>query len=222
MRINKWLAANSDLSRRKADEAVANGRVYINGSKAKLGSVVDLKDDVELDGHRITVQPLKTELWMLNKPTGYVCSREGQGSQTIYELLPAELQNLKPVGRLDKNSSGLLLLTNNGELLNELSHPNNNHIKRYKVWLAECINESVKEKLEKGVDIGDPRLSRLKLAKLDSKGYRWEVSLTEGRNRQIRRSFEAVGNKVKSLHRIQFGEYSLGDLKTGALSVIIN
>src|ERR1700760_3036107 len=121
MRINKFVAASSGLSRRKADELIAKGSVTVNGKRVEQGQDVSDADIVKL-GTNILKLPAAATI-MFNKPVGYVVSREGQGSRTIYELLPQQYQSLKPVGRLDKNSSGLLLLTNDGNLANDLTHP---------------------------------------------------------------------------------------------------
>jgi 23S rRNA pseudouridine2605 synthase len=122
MRLNKFIAQSTGLSRRAADAAIAQGRVSVNGREAALGKEVGESDTVVLDNSAIT-PAVNTVTIMLNKPVGYVCSRNGQGSKTVYDLLPPEYQQLKPVGRLDKDSSGLLLMTNDGDLAYELTHP---------------------------------------------------------------------------------------------------
>ena len=115
MRINKYVALATGMSRRAADRAIDEGRVQVNGQVPSAGQAVADSDSVTLDNSVITTD-VKIQTIMLNKPVGYVCSRDGQGSRTIYDLLPSELHHLKPVGRLDKNSSGLLLMTNDGQL----------------------------------------------------------------------------------------------------------
>lgn len=210
MRINRWLSQHTSLSRRKADEALQQGRVTINNKKAKLGDTVEYNDTVCLDGAEVASQPIKRELYMLNKPVGYVCSRSGQGSKTIYDLLPKPLHHLNPIGRLDKDSSGLLLLTNDGELLNKLAHPSNNHEKVYEVTLQEILTPGQLNQLQTGVNIDDARPSLLKVKPIHNKSY--VVIITEGRNRQIRRSFEAIGHKVVRLHRTRQGPYELANL----------
>lgn len=210
MRINRWLSQHTSLSRRKADEALQQGRVTINNKKAELGDAVEYNDTVCLDGAEVASQPIKRELYMLNKPVGYVCSRSGQGSKTIYDLLPKPLHHLNPIGRLDKDSSGLLLLTNDGELLNKLAHPSNNHEKVYEVTLQEILTPGQLNQLQTGVNIDDARPSLLKVKPIHNKSY--VVIITEGRNRQIRRSFEAIGHKVVRLHRTRQGPYELANL----------
>ena len=134
MRINQYVARATGLSRRKADAAIAQGRVAVNGQTTGVGTEVAATDAVTLDGHAIAIS-LQTITIMLNKPPGYVVSRAGQGSKTVYDLLPAEYRQLKPVGRLDKDSSGLLLLTNDGNLANELTHPR--HAKTKSEWRSQ-------------------------------------------------------------------------------------
>jgi len=211
MRINKWLAQATGLSRRAADRAVQAGRVTINGRRAVVGDEV-ADDAVSLDGK--SVRPGKTVTIMLNKPVGYVCSRQGQGSQTIYDLLPDEYHQLKPVGRLDKDSSGLLLLTNDGDLANRLSHPRYVKTKVYEVSLDRALAPSDRDLISRqGVQLEDGP-SKLALRQLRDERH-WQIEMHEGRNRQIRRTFAALRYKVVSLNRTHFGDHQLGDLPSG-------
>lgn len=207
MRINKFVAFATGMSRRAVDQAIVDKRITVNGLSAVIGQEIDEADSVALDSQPITSE-VATQTIMLNKPVGYVCSRAGQGSKTIYELLPPELHSLKPVGRLDKDSSGLLLLTNDGDLAHQLTHPIYQKEKVYEVVLDKPLSKMDKEKVESGVEIGDG-LSKLDLS---GKGKNWTITMNEGRNRQIRRTFDAVGNTVEKLHRTEFGPYSLDDL----------
>lgn len=211
MRINKYIALATGLSRREADRAVAEGRVHLNGSVAPMGAMADESARVVLDGQPLNL-PATTETILLHKPVGYVCSRNGQGSKTIYDLLPASLHHLKPIGRLDKDSSGLLLLTNDGELAHKLTHPSFQKEKVYLVTLNSPLSTAELSKLRQGVALHDGP-SHLALREITAPTY--EVRLSEGRNRQIRRTFEAVGKKVIGLHRTTFGEFSLGSLAQG-------
>jgi pseudouridine synthase len=213
MRLNKYLADNTELSRRKADTAIENGRVKVNGDVAMLGTVVAAGDTIYLDGQPVESTNDGNQVTiLLNKPVGYVCSKNGQGSPTVYELLPDDYQGLNIAGRLDKDSSGLVILTNDGVLLNELTHPSSNKEKIYRVTIDRELTPDDIAKPVKGVDIGDERPSKFKnLKKIDCLTY--EVVMEEGRNRQIRRSFEAVNYKVTQLHREQLGRYRLGKLK---------
>lgn len=221
MRINKFVALATGMSRRRADDQIKSGKVLINGQLATSGQQVEQLDAVSLNGKLIVVPEHFTTI-MLNKPIGYVCSREGQGSKTIYDLLPSKLHNLKPVGRLDKDSSGLLLLTNNGELANALTHPKHQKTKVYEIILDKPLSRLDWSSIhEQGIRLEDG-LSKLFLERLkpyDDK--HWQVTMHEGRNHQIRRTFAAISYTVVALHRISFGEYHIGKLLIGQFSVSI-
>lgn len=211
MRINQFIARATGVSRRAADKLVAEGKISVNGRLAGPGDQADASDRVTLDDKPLEI-PTATTTILLNKPLGYVCSRDGQGSPTVYDLLPQELRKLKTVGRLDKDSSGLLLLTDDGDLANRLTHPGYSKEKIYEVGLDRDLVESDAARLEQGVKLEDGP-SRLHIRSL--KGDRLTVAMSEGRNRQIRRTFAALGYEVKSLHRTGFGEYRLNDLAEG-------
>jgi pseudouridine synthase len=214
MRINKYIASGSQLSRRAADTAILAGKVLINDKPADAGSQVSDLDIVTLDGQPIFAEKQLTTI-MLNKPFGYIVSRDGQGSKTIYDLLAPEYQQLNPVGRLDKNSSGLLLLTNDGSLANELTHPRYAKVKIYEIHLNQPLAPLHQQMInDRGLSLEDG-LSKLQLEKLDDAGYAWRVTMSEGRNRQIRRTFSALDYTVTRLHRTHFGSYQLGNLKQG-------
>lgn len=219
MRINRFLAQVTGLSRRAADTAISNGEVFVNGSPATPGYNVTAQDHVVYNGKTYRLSQLETAAHrtiMLNKPAGYVVSREGQGSRTVYDLLPAELHKLKPVGRLDKDSSGLLLLTDDGELANQLTHPRYQKRKQYKVKLNKPLQPLHHQMInDYGINLDDGR-SQLQLTKIhEDNATEWLVTMSEGRNRQIRRTFEALGYDVVRLHRTHFGTYTLGELKSG-------
>jgi pseudouridine synthase len=215
MRLNRFIALATGHSRRSADKLIAEGKVAINGGQASLGATVNPEDTITIAGKPIVAGITKTTI-ILNKPVGYVCSRNGQGSITVYDLLPEEFHRLKPVGRLDKDSSGLLLLTNDGELANKLTHPRYSKQKIYKVTLNKNLPERDRHTIQKGVTLEDGP-SRLKL---DGHGKNWHVTMQEGRNRQIRRTFAALDYKVTTLHRIQFGDYHLDNLGPGKIKNI--
>ncbi len=209
-RLNQWLAQATGLSRRAADIAIADGRVKINQQLAGLGQTVGPSDQVTLDGHPVATQTY--HYVVLNKPVGYVASREKQGSApTVYKLLPPHFHQFKPVGRLDKDSSGLMLLTNDGELANQLTHPSRQKAKVYRVKLNKPLSPKDLRRIEQGVELADGR-SAFKVKGSDSDLV---VTLFEGRNRQIRRTFEALGYKVTALLRTNFGKVELGDLPSG-------
>ncbi len=209
MRVNQYVALATGLSRRKADKLIVGGSVTINCRLADMGAQVTNKDIVKLN-NKVIIPVAKITI-LLNKPIGYVCSREGQGSNTIYQLLPKEFYNLKPVGRLDKNSSGLLLMTNDGQLANKLTHPSFNKQKVYQIGLDKLLTVQDQQQIEKGVQLEDG-LSQLQL---EGKGINWTVVMSEGRNRQIRRTFATLGYGVSKLHRIKFGDYELKGVDQG-------
>lgn len=215
MRINKYIAGASGISRRAADTIIEQSRVLVNGAAPETGQQVTDEDEVSVDGQPIT-SPTHSTTIMLNKPVGYICSRNGQGNPTIYELLPVNLHELKPVGRLDKNSSGLLLLTNNGELAHQLTHPSFGKTKIYKIALNHPLQPLHRQMIEDyGITLEDGP-SKLQLERInDGDETNWKVIMSEGRNRQIRRTFESLAYNVVKLHRTQFGDYQLKTLEPG-------
>jgi 23S rRNA pseudouridine2605 synthase len=220
MRINKYVAQASGLSRRAADVALEQGRVRIGGQPAQPGQQVPDGAAVTLDGTPLHLRA-QTQTIMLNKPVGYVVSRDGQGSKTIYDLLPPELHHLKPVGRLDKDSSGLLLLTDDGQLAHELTHPRHQKTKVYEVTLNKPLTPEHQQQIsQQGIQLEDGP-SQLQLQPLDKQGKAWQITMSEGRNRQIRRTFKALGYEVQQLNRTHFGTYALPDeLGIGGISRI--
>lgn len=221
MRLNKFIALATGMGRRPADQAIASGCVLINGQAATVGQEVSSTDEVTLDGQPINVDVQSATTIMLNKPAGYVVSRSGQGSATIYDLLPEQYHHLKPVGRLDKDSSGLLLLTNDGQLAFELTHPSRQKQKIYEVTLDKPLRPLHRQMItDYGVMLDDGP-SKFQLERLhDGDETEWRITMHEGRNRQIRRTFAALGYTVTGLHRIQFGSYQLRDLAPGRFFVL--
>ena len=217
MRINKFVAQATGFSRRAADAAIDAGRVLVNSQKPAIGYDVAEPDIVTLDGRAIT-PVVKTTTIMLNKPVGYVVTRNGQGNRTVYDLLPPELHHLKPVGRLDKESSGLLLLTNDGQLAYQLTHPKFQKEKVYQIELEKHLTDVDKDRVEAGVQLEDG-LSKFKITH-ESDGRQFRVLLTEGRNRQIRRTFTALGYNVVKLHRTHLGQHILNNLSIGGYKII--
>ena len=220
MRINKFIASGSDLSRRAADTAIEAGRVLVNGQAPESGQDITTADQVTLDG-RVITPAVKTITIMLNKPPTYVVSRDGQGSETIYDLLPPEYQLLNPIGRLDKYSSGLLLLSNDGQLAQQLTHPSQQKVKVYEVLLDKPLQPLHRQMIsDHGIMLEDG-VSKLQLERQrDGDDIGWIITMREGRNRQIRRTFEALGYRVTHLHRTQFGPYTLGDLAKGSIKPV--
>lgn len=218
MRINKYVALACHISRRQADQLLAQGKVSLNGKIAVLGDKVDPKDQVQLNGENINL-PTSQVTIIFNKPIGYVVSRNGQGSPTIYDLLPSKFRHLKAIGRLDKASSGLLILTDDGNLINHLSHPRYFKNKCYHVQINKPLTSNDEYLIrEVGVQLDDG-ISRFSL-KPSRNQYNWIVTMHEGRNRQIRRTFKALGYEVKKLHRFALADYQLNDLAFGKLKII--
>ena len=220
-RLNKHLALQLGVSRREADVLIEKGKVAINGKTAELGARLQSGDTVTVNGTPITDSTAYRYL-LLNKPVGYVCSRRAQGdSPTIYALLPKEYHTLKPVGRLDRDSSGLILLSNDGDFAFRMTHPKFAKTKVYKVRLDHELEPLHQQMIsDYGVQLDDGT-STLALTRLsDANRKEWEVTMSEGRNRQIRRTFAALGYAVTRLHRTNFGSYSLGDIKPGAYQIV--
>lgn len=218
MRINAFVALATGISRRKADYLLKSGQLKINGSLAEIGAEISAKDVVTMNGKELSVSNKKTTL-ILNKPEGYVVSRDGQGAKTIYELLPDKYSALKPVGRLDKNSSGLLLFSDDGQLAQKLTHPSFNKQKRYLITINKALDSADEVKIRNGVTLNDGK-SKLHLSDINVSRTKMTVSMSEGKNRQIRRTFDSLGYKVTRLKRISFGDYSLGELTEGKWRII--
>lgn len=242
-RINKFLAHATGLSRREVDAAVQSGRVTINGIKASLGAHVNNGDTVQLDNKPVHTNTAYTYL-LLNKPVGYVCSRRRQGdTPTIYELLPERYRALKPVGRLDKDSSGLLLLSDDGDFAHRMTHPSFHKVKVYEVTLNKSLEplhqqmisdygvtleDGVSRFLVEELDLSSQFLDLRKAQSAPSKNQdlsskistRYRVTMHEGRNRQIRRTFAALGYTVIGLYRTHFGTYTLNELTPGTTKLV--
>ncbi|MDX1765600.1 MAG: pseudouridine synthase [Candidatus Saccharimonadales bacterium] len=217
MRLNKYLAHATGISRREADLVIEAGRVTINGRVAKLGVQVAKEHDlVEIDGH--PVEEGVYRYLLLNKPDGYLSSRKAQSAPTLYDLLPEKYHSLKTVGRLDKDTSGIILLTDDGDFAHQLTHPKFQKEKKYLVRLDKYLTEKGMEKLSRGIGLEDG-ISRLQVS--PAKDGQYLISMSEGRNRQIRRTFEAAGYQVTALHRIRFGPYSESDL-SGSMYAEVN
>lgn len=212
-RLNKFLANNGVCSRRKADEYIESGRVSINGVVVtELGTKVTEKDKVWVDGKEITDDSQKMYV-KLNKPTGVVSTAKEQfGRQCVTDLVDAKVR-LYPVGRLDMYSEGLILLTNDGEFANRITHPRSHVSKTYEVTLTQEVLDEDIEKLKSGVDIGGYVTKKAEVTRLDENVLK--IVIYEGKNRQIRKMCEVTGYKVKKLKRIRIGELELGDLKIG-------
>lgn len=219
-RLNKYLAFQLGVSRREADSLIEHGHVKVNGETASLGGRFENGDTITVKGKPLEASSSKQYL-AFHKPVGYVSSRRPQGEiPTIYELLPKEYHVLKPVGRLDKESSGLILLTNDGDFAYEMTHPKFYKVKKYDVSLDHPLQPLHHQIInDHGIQLEDGP-SQLILQKKDDSGLHWTVTMSEGRNRQIRRTFGALGYTVTKLHRTDFGKYSLTELPEGKFVII--
>ncbi|UTX51109.1 rRNA pseudouridine synthase [Candidatus Saccharibacteria bacterium TM7i] len=214
-RLNKYLAFHLGVSRREADLLIEKGSVWVNGTVATLGGRLETGDTVTVDGTIVKEKENYTYL-LFNKPAGYVSSRKQQGDNpTLYDLLPKEFHDLKPVGRLDKDSSGLLILTNDGDFAYEMTHPKFYKIKNYEVSLDKPLEPLHQQMIsDYGIALEDGP-SKLSLERRNDERTDWLVTMHEGRNRQIRRTFDTLGYSVTALHRISFGPYLIAELKPG-------
>lgn len=221
-RLNKYLAFHLGLSRREADDLISKGKVTVNGTPAILGGRIEDGQEVIVAGKSLTKKIAYTYL-ALNKPIGYVSSRKQQGDNpTLYSLLPKEYHSLKPVGRLDKDSSGLLLLTDDGDFAYQMTHPKFYKVKTYTIALGTPLAPLHQQMISDfGIQLEDGP-SKLSLERKSDDGKEWIVTMHEGRNRQIRRTFAALGYQVIALHRTSFGSYTLGSLAAGAYEPVIH
>lgn len=221
IRLNKHLALQLGISRREADDLISEGKVLVNDVKAVLGARFSPGDKVIANGKDVTASTEYVYL-AFHKPVGYVCSRRQQGeTPTIYQLLPTKYHTLKPVGRLDSNSSGIILLTNDGDFAYQMTHPSFAKTKIYNVRLESNLEPLHQQMIsDYGITLEDG-VSKLQLERMnDTDRKSWIVTMKEGRNRQIRRTFGSLGYTVVKLHRTNFGHYALGDIKPGEFQII--
>jgi 23S rRNA pseudouridine2605 synthase len=213
VRLNRFLAAAGIGSRRRCDELIAEGRVTINGQRCRDFSVQPApRDHVKVDGRLVHAESIMTIA--LNKPAGFVSTRrDPHARDTIFDLLPSKFPRLFNIGRLDAQSEGLLLLTNDGELAQRLTHPRYKIEKEYDLTLDRAWDPALTSKLMRGIFLDGQRAQLTRLHTLAPHHLR--VVLRQGINRQIRRMFEAVGYKVKRLTRVRIGNLRVGDLPRG-------
>jgi 23S rRNA pseudouridine2605 synthase len=220
MRINKFIASNSQISRRKADELIEEGLVSVNGKKVEqLGMSIDpSKDKVFINNKEITPQHKEELIYIaLNKPEGYISTRSDElNRQTIMDLVPKN-KNLKPVGRLDKDTEGLIFLSNDGDFINRLTHPKFECTKTYYVKIKGELTLEEKDQLEKGIILEGKKTSpsKVQFKEKNEKETICLVTIHEGRNRQIRKMFDYFKHPVKYLQRVAIGPVTLGSLKKG-------
>ena len=218
MRINKFLAEQGVASRRGSDVLVAEGRVRINGKTAVAGDNVEPSDVVELDG-KILSHQVKYEYYLLNKPKGYVCTvSDEKERKTVMDLLPEGAGRVYPVGRLDYETEGMLILTNDGDLAYRLTAPQNEIPKTYLVRIEGPWTASELNRLRAGVEIERgvvTKKCKINVIETDKKYTKLHVVLTEGKNREIRKMFEVIGKHIDFLKRIKIGELPLSGLDRG-------
>jgi 23S rRNA pseudouridine2605 synthase len=211
MRLNAYLARAGIASRRRADELIKAGRVRVNGEPGRLNSFVGARDTVEVDGEPVRAQRLAYVL--LHKPAGTVTTaRDPQGRPTVVELVDLA-ERVVPVGRLDADTTGALLLTNDGPLAHRLSHPRYGVEKTYVVDVAGEPDEAALRRLAEGVELEDGRTAPARVRRLAPS--RIELTIHEGRNRQVRRMFDTVGHPVTLLHRNSYAGLTLAGLEAG-------
>ena len=218
MRLNKYIAHAGIASRRKADELTINGNVKINGlTMREPGYNVKPGDVVEVNGQRISGQE-KMEYVLLNKPKGYITSMQDEKGRPVVTELVADVDaRLFPVGRLDYNTSGMLILTNDGDLAYRLTHPRHQVTKTYRALVSGVLSKEKLSRLRKGVDIGGfvTAPAQVKVIRQAERSAVVDITIHEGKNRQVRKMFAAVGNPVQELQRTAIGELYLGRLKVG-------
>ena len=219
-RLQKAMSKAGIASRREAEKLILEGRVSVDGRVVtELGTKVDpLRQKIRVDGKPIGPQESHV-YFLLNKPKGYLSTvKDDQGRRTVLDLLPKVKERVYPVGRLDNNTEGLLLVTNDGALMNGLLHPRSEVKKTYVAKIAGELTEDSLDRLRRGVDLEDGRTApaKVRLLERDGRISKVEITIHEGRNRQVRRMFAAVGGDVKALKRISFAGLGLDGVKRGA------
>lgn len=225
-RLNKFIASSGLCSRRSADDLILSGKVMVNGKTVnELGFQVCPKDKVTVDGKLI--KPAKLDYYRFYKPAGYVTTSDDEkGRKTIYDVIPPELKHLKPVGRLDRESTGLIIMTNDGDLINEMTHPSVKVPKIYLVSINGKLTPEDGEKMYNGIEIetdsGEKRTAFAEVLpiELTNKSSTVQVTLYQGINRQIRKMFAKLGFEVISLKRVQHGTITLEGMKKGQIKII--
>lgn len=219
IRLQKFLAEAGIASRRKCEELIEQGRVKVNGKVAALGTKVNKTDKIELDGKPVQKPNEEMVYILLNKPMGYVTTVKDEFDRpTVMELVPQD-KRIVPVGRLDMYTSGALILSNDGDFVYKVTHPSKKIDKTYLAKIKGSITDEKLQKLRDGVKIEDYVTSKAKVSLIEYDAEKdksiVEVTIHEGRNRQVRKMFEAVGKEVLRLHRTKIGGLGVEDLKLG-------
>ena len=223
MRIHKFLADKGIASRRHADEMVAAGRVTINGVLATLGANVEEGDEVCLDGNLLSSTEKKMEYYIMNKPKGVVCTvSDDRGRKTVMDLLPEGVGRIFPVGRLDYATEGLLILTNDGDMAFRLTHPTTEIPKTYMARIEGTLTEKDLNPIRSGIELDGVMTKKCKAHIVETnKAYtKVHITITEGKNRQVRRMFEAIGKNVEFLKRVSIGQLKLKGMDRGQIRAL--
>ena len=218
MRINKFLAESGVCSRRAADKMIEEGLVKVNGKVCVIGQEIDEFSDCVIVGGKKLNLVNSYEYYIMNKPKGYVCTvKDEKGRKTVMDLLPPNIKRVFPVGRLDYDSEGLLLLTNDGELTYKLTHPKNEVPKTYLVKTEKPVSDKDINALRQGVYIDGVKTKKcsVNFVEATKTGSKLHITITEGKNRQIRKMIESLGNNVDFLKRIKIGDLTLSGLNRG-------
>ena len=231
-RLQKILSRHGIASRREAEQMILAGRVAVNGNKVtELGTKADPESDrIEVDGKLLQTNAPKFVYLLLNKPIGVMSTCDDpQGRKTVLDILPSQYRHVYPVGRLDYNSSGALILTNNGDFANYLMHPRHHVPKTYEVWVRDIPSDRIIKQWQDGVILdgkltlpASVNIQQIERCKYQTPRTQLQIVLSEGRNRQIRRVAEQLGHPVLSLHRLAIATISLETLKVGAYRLLID
>ena len=222
MRLNKYLAHCGVASRRKCDQLIKDSKIRINGKIITDYSYKVKSDDIVVFENRaVSLDDEEYSLYLLNKPKGYICSNAKDNKNRVIDLIKSN-SRLYTVGRLDVNTTGAILVTNDGDLANKLSHPRYDKEKKYLVRTFIDIPKDRYESLKKGLNIGKRQRAKgvIKRLKKENKYIYWEVVLTEGKNKEVRRIFEELGSEVIDLHRYEFAGLSVHDINVGSYKKI--
>lgn len=219
MRINKFLALKGIASRREIDRLIENNEIKVNGELATSGMKISEEDKIEISGKKIKFQEAqeKKVYFLLNKPEKVLsASKDDRGRKTVIDLIKCE-QRIFPIGRLDYDTEGAMILTNDGELFNKIIHPRTEVYKEYEALVKGYVDDKKLSKLQEGVSLEDGMTlpARASILSRDTLKSSVVIAIREGRNRQIRRMFDAIGNRVEKLKRLKIGEIGLKGLKVG-------
>ncbi len=223
MRINKFLADKGIASRRHADEMILAGRVTINGVVAALGANVEEGDEIAVDDVVLEATEKKEEYYLMNKPKGVVCTvSDDRGRKTVMDLLPEGVGRVFPVGRLDYSTEGLLILTTDGDLAYRLTHPQTEIPKTYMAKIEGTLTEKDLNPIRSGVELDGVLTKKCKAHIVETnKAYtKVHITITEGKNRQVRRMFESIGKTVELLRRVSIGQLKLTGLDRGKIRTL--